>query len=109
MLFTRIGYVLIIGVIATAVAAVAIVLRPEEATHPPVLEFQQVVNYSRYGVVDRIDARGRTLTVHFKADFDTREPFQTDVHTFEAAVPEGQDIVQALASAGVTGVQVNSR
>jgi hypothetical protein len=114
MLVTRIGYVLIIAVMATAIAAIAIVLRPDEATHPPMIEFQQVVNYSRYGVIDRIDAHGKTLTVHFRDDFDTAEPFQTSVHTFESAVPEGKDIVTELTAAGVPvdgsgGLQVTTR
>jgi hypothetical protein len=113
MLVTRIGYGLIILVMAAAVAAIALVLRPEEATQPPMIEFQQVVNYSRYGVIDRIDAHGKTLTVHFKDDFDTAEPFQTSVHTFEAGVPDGRDIMSALTSAGVPvngsgGLQVTS-
>ena len=101
MLVARIGYVLIVLVIALAAAAIAMVLRPESAAHPPMLEFQEVVNFSRFGVIDRIDAQGSTLTVHFKDDFDTAEPFRTDVHTYEAPVPDGQDIVSALTSAGV--------
>jgi len=114
MLVTRIGYVLIIAVMATAVAAIAIVLRPKEASQPPMLEFQQVVDYSKYGVIDRIDVRGRTLTVHFRDDFDTKEQFQTSVRTFESAVPEGRDIVTELTASGVAvdgsrGLQVTVR
>lgn len=114
MLVARIGYVLIIGVMATAIAAIAFVVRPGEATHPPNIEFQQVVNYSRYGVIDRIDAHGKTLTVHFRDDFNTSEPFQTDVHTFESGVPDGRDIVSELTKAGVAvdgsaGLQVTTR
>jgi len=101
MLVARIGYVLIIVVIASATAAIAMVLRPDSAAHPPMLEFQEVVNFSHFGVIDRIDARGSTLTVHFRDDFDTAEPFKTNVHTFEAPVPNGQDIMTALTSAGV--------
>ena len=101
MLVARIGYVLIILVIATAAAAVAMVLRPDNATHPPMLEFQEVINYSHFGVIDRIDVRGQTLTVHFKDSFDTAERFGTSTHTFEAPVPSGQDIMTALQSAGV--------
>ena len=101
MLVARIGYVLIVLVIATAAAAIAMVLRPDSATHPPMLEFQEVVNFSHYGVIDRIDVRGSTLTVHFRDDFNTAQPFKTSVHTFEAPVPVGQDIEAALTSAGV--------
>ena len=113
MLVARIGYVLIILVIATAVAAVAMVLRPDDATHPPMLEFQEVVNYSHFGVIDRIDVRGQTLTVHFRDSFDTAERFGTSTHTFEAPVPTGQDIMSALQAAGIEvnqtgGLQVSS-
>jgi hypothetical protein len=113
MLVARIGYVLIILVIASAGAAIAMVLRPDSAAHPPMLEFQEVVNFSQYGVIDRIDARGSTLTVHFKDDFDTKAPFKTNVHTFEAPMPPGQDIQSALANAGVAfnkpgGMQVTT-
>ena len=113
MLVARIGYVLIILVIATAVAAIAIVLRPDDASHPPMLEFQEVVNYSHFGVIDRIDVRGQTLTVHFNDSFDTKARFDTSTHTFEAPVPAGQDIVSALEAAGIAvnqsgGLQVSS-
>ncbi len=101
MLVARIGYVLIVLVIATAVAAIAMVLRPDDASHPAMLEFQEVINYSHFGVVDRIDVRGQTLTVHFADSFDTTARFGTKTHTFEAAVPPGQDIVSALRAAGI--------
>lgn len=113
MLVARIGYVLIILVIATAAAAIAMVLRPDDASHPPMLEFQEVINYSHFGVIDRIDVRGQTLTVHFANSFDTAERFGTSTHTFEASVPTGQDIVSALQAEGIEvnktgGVQVSS-
>lgn len=111
MLVARIGYVLIILVIATAVAAIAMVLRPSSATHPPMLQFQDVVNYSHFGVIDHIDVRGQTLTVQFSNSFDTKTRFGTTAHTFEVAVPTGQDIESALKAAGIPvngkgGVQV---
>jgi uncharacterized SAM-binding protein YcdF (DUF218 family) len=111
MLVARIAYVLIIIVIATAVAAVAMVLRPSSATHPPMLEFQEVVNYSHFGVIDRIDVTGQTLTVHFASSFDTASRLGAATHTFEAPMPAGQDIVAALKAAGIAvngadGVQV---
>lgn len=114
MLVARIGYVLIVLVIATAAAAIAMVLRPDSASHPPMLEFQEVVNYSHFGVIDRIDARGQTLTVHFKDSFNTADRFGTTTHTFEAPVPAGQDIVSALQAAGIEvnkagGLQVSNR
>lgn len=113
MLVARIGYVLIVLVIATAAAAIAMVLRPDDASHPPMLEFQEVINYSHFGVIDQIDVRGQTLTVHFKDSFDTTERFRTSTHTFEAPVPTGQDIFSALQAAGIEvnktgGLQVSS-
>ena len=114
MLVTRIGYLLIIGVVATAAAAVMIVLRPGTASQPPALEFQQVVNYSRYGVVERIDVKGQTLTVRFRDDFDTQSQLGISDKVFEAAVPVGRDITTALTEAGVPfnragGLQVVAR
>jgi hypothetical protein len=112
MLVARIGYVLIVLVIASAVAAVAMVLRPGNASHPPMLEFQEVVNYSHFGVIDHIDVRGQTLTAHFVDSFDTEARFGTSTHTFEAPVPSDQDIISALQEAGIAvnttdGVQVS--
>ena len=113
MLVARIGYALIMLVLATAAVAIAMVLRPDNASHPPGLEFQEVVNYSHFGVIDRIDVKGQTLTVHFRDSFDTADRFGTSTHTFEAPVPSGQDIVSALQAAGIEvnktgGLQVSN-
>lgn len=102
MIVTRVAYGLIILVIALAVVAVVIVLRPNAASTPPALEFQQVVNYSKYGVVELIDVRGQALTVRFRSDFDTRAQFGVDAREFSAVVPPGQDVGAALTAAGVT-------
>jgi hypothetical protein len=112
MLVARIGYVLIVLVIATAVAAAAFVLRPDHASHPK-LEFQEVINYSHFGVIDHIDVRGQTLTVHFVDSFDAETRFGTSTHTFEAPVPSDQDIIAVLQEAGIAvnktgGIQVSS-
>lgn len=101
MLITRVAHVLIVGVIATAAVAIVLVLRPETASHPPALEFQQVVNYSKYGVVDSIDAKGQVLTVHFRDGFDTKAQLGTDAHTFETSLPSGDNVAAVLAAAGV--------
>jgi hypothetical protein len=101
MVITRVAHGLIVAVVAVAAVAIAIVLRPDSASHPPGLEFQQVINYSRYGVIDSINAKGNVLTVHFRDDFDTKAQFGTDVHTYEATLPSGQDLVVALTEAGV--------
>jgi hypothetical protein len=114
MLVTRIGYVLIIGVIVAAAVAIVAVLRPERASEPAALEFQQVMNYSRYGVIERIETKGQTLTVHFRKDFDTKAQFGSDAHDFGSKLPDGVDLVASLTAAGVTvngasGLQVTSR
>jgi hypothetical protein len=114
MLVTRISYLLIVGVVATAAAAVLIVLRPSTASQPQALEFQRVVDYSRYGVVERIDVKGQTLTVRFREDFDTQSAMGTNDKVFDAAVPAGRDITTALTEAGVPfngagGLQVVAR
>jgi hypothetical protein len=101
MLVTRFAHALIIAVLALAAVAVAVVLRPERASHPPAIEFQQVVNYSKYGVIDRIDAKGQVLTVHFRDEFDTQAQLGTDAHTFESSLPPGADLLAALSEAGV--------
>jgi hypothetical protein len=114
VLVTRISYVLIIGVIALAIAAIAIVLRPDTASQPSALEFTQVINYSKYGVIDRIEANGQTLTVHFRPGFDTKAQFGTSDKVFQSALPAGQDLMSVLRDAGIDingagGLQVVSR
>ncbi|HZP58589.1 MAG TPA: hypothetical protein VFC53_13720 [Dehalococcoidia bacterium] len=99
MIFTRLGYVLIITVIAVAAVAIVVVLRPASEDH--VISAQEVVNYARFGVIESIDAHGRTLTVRFKKDFDTNEAFGTNSHTFSATLGDGQSITDMLAQAGV--------
>lgn len=101
MLFTRSAHVLIVGVVAVAAVAIAFVLWPNRATHPPELEFQRVVDYSKYGVIDRIQAKGQVLTVHFRNEFDTQAQLGMDAHTFESSLPPGEDLLTALAAAGV--------
>ena len=79
-----------------------------------VIEYQQVIDYSRYGVVERIETKGQTLTVHFSKDFDTQAQLGTSDHVFDAMMPPGEDIVDTLAKAGIsvngpTGLQVIAR
>jgi hypothetical protein len=101
MLITRIAHALIVGIVAIAAVAIVMVLRPDTATHPSELEFQQVINYSRYGVIDTIEVRGREVTAHFRDDFDTKEALGVDAHTFVANGPADEDVVAALKAGGV--------
>lgn len=111
MIFTRLGYVIIIAIIVAAAAAVVYVLRP--AGDPPEVTVQQVINYSQFGLVDEIEVDGRTLTVRFDERLDTREHFGDASHEFEAKLNGGDDIEELLRVAGVRigpgGVEVVSR
>ncbi|MHB8683418.1 MAG: hypothetical protein ACYC9X_03710 [Dehalococcoidia bacterium] len=99
MIFTRLGYSLIILVILVAAGAISFVLRPSTESH--VLDAQAVVNYSRYRVVESISENGRTITVRFKKDFDTNSAFGTSSHVFTSTLPQGASIVTMLQAAGV--------
>lgn len=113
MIVSRIAYLLMTMVIAAAIVAIVIILRPNDASSPPTMDFQTVLNYSQFGVIDKIEQKDQTLTVHFKKDFDTQKHFNTDTHTFEATVPESRDLLAELQAVGVPvgeeGVQVISR
>jgi len=101
MIFTRLGYFLILAIIAAAAVAIVLVLRPDTATNYPPIETEQVVNYARFGAIDEIEVDGMLLTVRFREDFDTEEQFGTSSHTFHGTLAEGQDIGQMLSAAGV--------
>lgn len=105
MLVTRIGYALIACVvIAAAVAIFYVLVGPgggdDDAT--PTIEFDTVVNYARYGVIESIDVKGQTMTVRFIKDYDTKTQFGTSNHVFVCTMPEGQDIETALTAAGIS-------
>jgi hypothetical protein len=101
MFIARAGYIAIIGIIAIAAVATAIVLQPDDASHNPTIEVQQVVNYARFGLVESIDVRDTTMTVRFVEGFDAEEAFGADSRVFEATLGEGEDIVAMLEAAGV--------
>ncbi len=113
MIVARLSYLLIITIVAVAAVAVFMVLRPDEASHNPDIELQQIINYSRFGVIESITESGQTLTVRFNDDFDTEQAFDTDSHVFEATVPAGQNIRTLLQSNGIIvgegGVRVTTQ
>jgi hypothetical protein len=113
MIFTRLGYFTILLIIAAAAVAIFLVLRPETATNYPEIQAEQVINYSRFGVIEEIEVDGTLLTVRFREDFDTQEQFGTSSHVFHGTLPEGQDIGQMLTAAGIVvgegGVQVTTQ
>lgn len=114
MWLARAGYVLILAIVASALVAIAIVVRPENAEHPQFMEVTQVINYSRFGQIESIEQHGRTLSVRFQGDFDTKGTFGSGSHVFESTLPEGQTIAGLLEQAGVKvngdgGVRVTAK
>lgn len=111
MIFTRLGYGIIMAIIAVGAAAVVYVLRPADGR--PEVTVQQVIDYSQFGLVDEIEVDGRTLTVRFDESLDTQEHFGDRSHEFEAELTGGDNIEDLLRGAGVLvgpgGVEVVSR
>jgi hypothetical protein len=128
MAFTRLGYLVILAIIATAAAAIAFVLWPDGSSTTdggsvsrtvvggtatagasaeptialyPSIGFQELVPFVRLGAVASIDATNpQQVLVNFRPDFDT-SGFGTPSHTFQTVPPAGQTIEQALDDAGI--------
>jgi hypothetical protein len=113
VIFTRFGYAVILFIIAAAIVAIVVVLRPDTATNYPEIETEQVINYARFNAIERIEVDGRLLTVTFREGFDTDEHFDTDSRVFHSTLAEDEDIEAMLAAAGIAvgegGVQVTSQ
>jgi hypothetical protein len=113
MIVSRLAYFLIAGIIATAGVLIWQVLNPGEAENNPNIALDDVINYSRFGVVETIEVRERSLIVTFAEDFDTESAFSSDSRTYEAALPPGRSITSMLQEAGVTigdgGVRVETQ
>lgn len=116
MVFTRLGYMLILAIMGIAVVAIAAVLwgggsggSDAPAATAPLMAFEDVINYSKFGVIDEIKVHGETLTVRFRADFDTKSRTGSDSRTYTSSLPSGQTIDGALAAAGVQGVKVTKQ
>jgi hypothetical protein len=126
-MFTRLGYFVIVAILAAAGVAIAFVLwsavgpsggksattAPATATaanaasvtvspavSQPTIPFSRVIDFARAGAVLRIDAQNADVTVVFRDDFDT-SGFNTTSHVFRSSVEQGQDVVQVLEDAGV--------
>ena len=100
MLVTRFGYLLIVGVVAAAGIAIFVVLQRTEADPPPI-SVEQVIGYSRYGVIDSISATGRTVKVHFRNDFDTKSQLGHSSHDYQATLQAGDNLLAILETNGV--------
>ena len=138
-MFTRLGYFVIIAILAVAGGAIALVLwsavgpsggksasssttataavtasaTVAPAALQPSIPFTRVIDFARAGAVLRIDAQDADVTVTFREDFDT-SGFNTTSHVFRSSVEQGQNVVQVLEDAGVAvnragGVTVNKR
>jgi hypothetical protein len=99
LLVTRAGYVMMAAVIVAAAVSILLVLRPAGGSHE--LDPQMVVNYAKFGVIDKIDGNGRTVTVHFRDGFDTEQALGTGSHTFTSEMPDSSSIISMLQQAGV--------
>ena len=134
MALTRLGYLVILVILATAAAAILFVIWPfgssgdgskpsvvATATAPanaiplyPNLDFERVVPFVQLGSVANIEARSNnTILVNFRPDFDT-SGFGTPSHTFQSTVPQGRTVEGVLRDAGIPvnesgGIQVVRR
>ncbi len=116
MIFTRLGYLIILVIIVVAAGAIAYVVWPGGggsggasnggAASRPVIAFDDVINYSKFGVIDQISVKGSVLTAHFRDDFDTKSRTGSDSHDYTSALPSGQDLAAVLQTAGVQGVKI---
>ena len=104
MFVTRLGYLLIVGIVAAAGVAIFVVLQ-RSGDDTPSISVEQVIGYSRFGVVDSISATGRTLNVHFRNDFDTKSQLGSSSHDYEATLRDGDNLLTILET---SGVKINS-
>ncbi len=100
MFITRLGYLLIVGVIAAAAIAIFVVLQRTEADTPSIT-VEQVIGYSRYGVIDSINSTGKTVKVHFRSDFDTKSQLGSSSHDYEATLRDGDNLLTMLETSGI--------
>jgi hypothetical protein len=133
-MFTRLGYFVIVAILAIAGAAIAVVAwsaissggddpavdptptAVAAATAPasqlPSIPFARVIDFTRSGAVLTIDAQGIDITVTFREDFDV-SGFNTTSHVFKSSLEPGQDVVQVLETAGIAvsedGITVTQR
>jgi hypothetical protein len=130
-MFTRLGYFIIIAILAVAGAAIAFVLWPSGSSDTPAVDgptaavtispaaaqptipFSRVIDFARLGAVLSLDAQGQDVTVTFREDFDT-SGFNTTSHIFHSSLEPGQDIATVLEDAGIRvngadGVKVTKR
>lgn len=128
---TRLGYCVIIAIMAVAGAAIALVVWSSGSSDTPavsaptvtaaagppstrpVIPFERVMDFTRLGAVISIDAQGQDVTVTFREDFDT-SGFNTTSHVFSSSLQPGQDVVRVLEDAGIAvngegGVTVTKR
>jgi hypothetical protein len=99
VILTRLGYLLIVAVIAIAAAAVCVVLDTDEATTNPPITVEQLLRNA--ASIESVRQSGRTVTVTFKDDFDGQTALGVDSQTFEATFDEGVAVEDVLRLANV--------
>lgn len=128
-MFTRLGYAVILTIMAGAIAAAALVIWPligdsggddgasvdagatptataaaeatATATGEPFMPIERVIDFIRFGAVVRITAEGEDLTVVFRDDWQPGPDMPQDVRVYRSAVPEGEDVTDVLEAAGI--------
>jgi hypothetical protein len=124
MAFTRLGYLVMLTILATAIAAIAFVLWPRDSSDDPLttslsptsiaaspapdatavllptVEWSNVVNFTRLGAVVNLEQQGQRVIVNFRPDFDT-SGLNTESHTVQTVPPAGRDVEAALRDAGI--------
>jgi hypothetical protein len=102
MIFTRLGYLVIIAIMGAAAVAIAIVVLrdSDSAAEAEEVPFQKVVDYALYGTILRIEADGDELTAYVREDVDV-SPVGVKGHVWQSTVPDGRDVETALREAGI--------
>jgi hypothetical protein len=103
MVFTRLGYLLILAIMGVAAIAMFIVawssFDSDDEDEPFTVPFETVINYARFGTIERLEVEGDTVTVFVREDVDVSQ-LNTDEHVWQTEVPE-QGVEQALREAGI--------
>jgi hypothetical protein len=104
MVFTRLGYLLILAIMAVAGVAMFIVawssFDADDEDEPFVVPFETVINYARFGTIERLEVEDDTVIVFVREDVDVSQ-LNTDEHVWQSDVPE-QGVEQALREAGIS-------
>lgn len=110
---TRIAYLAIMGVMVAAVVAVCTVTTGTGGDNGelPEITTKQIVDYARFGMVEKIDVEDREVTVTFVETLDTEDAFGESSRRFRATLEPGETMTKLINDAGLTvgagGIEVN--